>query len=327
MRHHTVLAALALAALPLGIVQPAHGQPSYPAQPVRIIVPFAPGGTTDIVARLVAQRMSESTGQQFIVENRGGAGGTIGAAAVAKAAPDGYTLMIHNIAFITASASLALANRLPYSIERDFTPVSMLVSVPPVIVVHPSVPARDLKAVAAWLREHPDKSYGTSGPGSMVHLWTELFKSIENVQVQHIPFKGAAPAMQELLVGRVHMMLDQLSTALPHIRSGKLRAVAVTTPERIAAIPDVPTTREQGYPQLETTNWNSLFGPAGLPPAIAERLHAEALKAVKHPDVAKRFHDLAAEGAATSPAEFDRLFRSQIAQWGPVVKRLGVIID
>jgi tripartite-type tricarboxylate transporter receptor subunit TctC len=302
-------------------------QPRYPSQPVRLIVPFAPGGTTDIVARLFAQRMTESTGQQFIVDNRGGAGGSIGANAVAKAAPDGYTLLVHNIAFVTASASLALANRLPYDIERDFTPVSMLVSVPPVIVVHPSVPAASLKELAGWLRANPDKAYGTSGPGSMVHLWTELFKSVEGVRVEHIPFKGAAPAMQELLVGRVHVMLDQLSTALPHIRSGKLRPIAVTTPQRVAAIGDVPTTREQGYPQLETTNWNSLFGPAGLPPEIASRLHAEALKAVSHPDVARRLHDLAAEGTATAPAEFDRLFRAQIAQWAPVVKRLGVIVD
>jgi tripartite-type tricarboxylate transporter receptor subunit TctC len=318
---------LLIAMLALAMAPAALGQARYPSQPVRLIVPFAAGGTTDIVARLLAARMSESTGQQFIVENRGGAGGTIGANAVAKAAPDGYTLLVHNIAFITASASLALANRLPYDIERDFTPVSMLVSVPPVIVVHPSVPAKNLKEVAAYLRAHPDKSYGTSGPGSMVHLWTELFKQVEGVQIQHIPFKGAAPAMQELVVGRIDMMLDQLSTALPHIRSGKLRAVAVTTPERVPAIPDVPTTREQGYPQLETTNWNSLFGPARLPPAIAERLHAEALKAVRHPDVMKRLHDLAAEGAGTSPAEFDKLFRGQIAQWTPVVKRLGVIID
>ena len=318
-----LVAVLAFASL----LPSAFGQARYPSQPVRLIVPFAAGGTTDIVARLLAAKMSESTGQQFIVDNRGGAGGTIGANVVAKAAPDGYTLLVHNIAFITASASLALANRLPYDIDKDFTPVSMLVSVPPIIVVHPSVKAANLKEVAAYLRANPDKSYGTSGPGSMVHLWTELFKQVEGVQIQHIPFKGAAPAMQELLAGRIEMMLDQISTALPHIRSGKLRAVAVTTPQRVSSVPDVATTREQGYPQLETTNWNSLFGPAKLPPAIAERLHQEAIKAVQHPDVMKRLHELAAEGAATSPAEFDKLFRSQIAQWTPVVKRLGVIID
>ena len=300
---------------------------SWPAKTVRVIVPFAPGGGADLTARPISQKLSENLGQQFIVDNRGGAGGTIGANVVAKAAPDGYTLLVHNIAFITASASLALANRLPYDIEKDFTPVSMLVSVPPIIVVHPSVKAANLKEVAAYLRANPDKSYGTSGPGSMVHLWTELFKQVEGVQIQHIPFKGAAPAMQELLAGRIEMMLDQISTALPHIRSGKLRAVAVTTPQRVSSVPEVATTREQGYPQLETTNWNSLFGPAKLPPAIAERLHQEAIKAVQQPDVMKRLQELAAEGAATSPAEFDKLFRSQIAQWTPVVKRLGVIID
>jgi tripartite-type tricarboxylate transporter receptor subunit TctC len=305
----------------------AAAQAPYPSQPVRLIVPFAAGGTTDIVARLLAQRMSESTGQQFIVENRGGAGGTIGASVVAKAPPDGYTLLVHNIAFVTASAILGLANRLPYQIEKDFTPISMLVGVPIVIVTHPSLPANNLRDLAAFLRTDTNRSYGSTGPGSMAHLWMELYKSSENLQIQHIPFKGAAPAMQELLVGRTDMMIDQLTTALPHIRNGKLRAVAVANPERNAALPDVRTAREQGYPQLEATNWNSLFGPAGLPPAIVQRLQSEALKAVKHPEVAKRLQDMAAEGVASSPAEFDQLFRSQIAHWTPVVKKLGVTPD
>lgn len=305
----------------------AAAQGTYPSQPVRIIVPFPAGGTTDIVARLVAQRMSESMGQPVIVDNRGGAGGTIGATAVAKAAPDGYTLLVHNIAFVTASASLALANRLSYDIEKDFAPISMLVSVPIVLVAQPSVPAGNIRELAAWLRANPAKSYGSTGPGSMANLWPELLKSLESVEVQHVPFRGAAPAMQELLAGRITMMIDQLSTALPHIRSGKVRALAVTTPDRVASIPDVATTREQGYPQLEVANWNSLFAPAGIPPAIVQRLHAEAAKAIKHPEVAKRLQELAADGVASAPAEFDQLFRRQIAHWTPVVKRLGVIIE
>ena len=302
-------------------------QAPYPAQTVRLIVPFPAGGTTDLVARLLAQRMAESTGQQFIVENRAGAGGTIGAAAVAKAAPDGYTLLVHNIAFVTASAILGLAGRLPYDIEKDFTPVSQLVGVPIVIVTHPSLPANNLRDLAAWLRTNTGKTYGSTGPGSMANLWMELYKSSAGVEIQHIPFKGAAPAMQDLLVGRIDMMIDQLTTALPHIRNGKLRPVAVADPVRIASIPDVRTAREQGFPELEANNWNSLFGPAGLPPAVVQRLNAEALKAVRHPDVMKRLQDLSAEGVASSAADFDKLFRGQIAHWTPVVKKLGIKPD
>ena len=304
-----------------------HAQAPYPSQPVRLIVPVAAGGTTDLVARLVAQRMAESTGQQFIVDNRGGAGGTIGAAAVAKSAPDGYTLLVHNIAFVTSSAVLGLAGRLPYDIEKDFAPVTMLVGVPIVVVTHSNLPASNLKELAAWLKTHPDKSYASTGPGGMAHLWMELYKSSVGVQIQHVPFKGAAPAMQDVLVGRVEMMIDQLTTALPHIRSGKLRPVGMISPERVAQLPEVPTVREQGFPQLEASNWNSLFAPAGTPAAIVQRLHAEAQKAVRHPEVVKRLQDMAAEGVGNAPAEFDRLFRSQIAHWTPVVKQLGVKPD
>jgi tripartite-type tricarboxylate transporter receptor subunit TctC len=321
MKRALLLVALLLAALN------AAAQAPYPSQPVRLIVPFAAGGTTDLVARLVAQRMTESTGQQFIVDNRGGAGGTIGAAAVAKAAPDGYTLLVHNIAFVTSSAVLGLAGRLPYDIEKDFTPISMLVGVPIVVVTHPGLPANNLKDLAAWLKANKEKSYASTGPGGMAHLWMELYKSSVGVQIQHIPFKGAAPAMQDLLVGRVEMMIDQLTTALPHIRNGKLRPVGVISPERVSVLPDVATVREQGFPQLEASNWNSLFAPAGVPAAVVQRLHLEAQKAVRHPEVMKRLQDMAAEGVGNAPAEFDRLFRSQIAHWTPVVKQLGVKPD
>lgn len=324
--HYFRLALLAGAAA----LVPGHealAQGSYPIQPVRFIVPFPAGGTTDIVARLVAQRMSEGLGQQVIVENRAGAGGTIGASVVAKAPADGYTLLLHNSAFVTASTILALADRLPYNLEKDFAPVSMLVSVPAVLVVHAGIPAKNLKELAEWLRTKPDQSYGSTGPGSIANLWPELYKSLTQVQIQHVPYKGAAPAMQDLISGRIAMMIDQLPTALPHIRTGKARAVVVTTPERSASIGEVATAREQGFPQLEVLIWNSLFAPAATPAAIVQRVQAEAARAVKHPEVLKRLAELSADGVGSTPEAFDRIFRDQISRWTPVIRQLGIKPD
>jgi tripartite-type tricarboxylate transporter receptor subunit TctC len=314
-------------ALLAGPFPPAYAQDAYPNQPVRVIVPFPAGGTTDIVARLVAQRMTESMGRQVIVDNRAGAGGTIGAAAVAKAPADGYTLLLHNNAFVTASTILALANRLPYNLEKDFVPISMLVSVPGVLAVHPGVPAKDLKELAQWLKKNPDKSYGSTGPGSLANLWAEVYKSLAGVDIQHVPFKGAAPAMQELVAGRIVVLFDQMPTALTQVRAAKVRVVVVTTPQRSASLPEVTTAREQGYPQLEVLIWNSLFAPAGTPAAITQRIQAEAAKAIRHPAVVARLQDLSADAVGSTPEEFNQIFRGQIAHWTPVIKKLGITPD
>jgi tripartite-type tricarboxylate transporter receptor subunit TctC len=294
---------------------------AFPSKPLRIIVPFPAGGTTDIAARIVAQRMQESMGQPVLVENRGGAGGTIGADAVAKSAPDGYTLLMHNITFPLASTSLALAGRLPYNLDTDFAGVSIVVNVPLVLTAHPSVPVRDLKELAALLKGDPSLkyTYGSTGPGSFMNVIGEAFKKEAGVEMTHIPFKGAAPLKQELMAGRLHIGGDQLSSSLAEIKSGKLKALAMHGVRRIPELPEVPTVRELGYPILELEGWNGLFVAAKTPKEIIDRLHKEAVAAARHPDSVKRFTDLAAEAVGSSPAEQDAIVKRQAAQFRPII--------
>ena len=317
----TFCAVLGLAlALATGLAQ---AQP-FPSRPVRIIVPFPAGGTTDIAARIVAQRMQESMGQPVLVENRGGAGGTIGADAVAKAAPDGYTLLMHNITFPLASVSLALQNRLPYNVDSDFAGISIAVNVPLVITANPQVPVKDLRELAALLKKDPQLkySYGSTGPGSFMNVIGEAFKREAGVDMTHIPLKGAAPLKQELLAGRLQIGGDQLSSSLAEIKTGKLKALATNSSRRIPELPEVPTVRELGYPALEADGWNGLFAPAKTPKEIIERLQKETVAAVRHPDSVKRFADLAAEPVGSSSAEQDAILRRQIAQFRPVIQSI-----
>src|SRR6266571_3374637 len=286
----TASVCLILALAVSGVPQAACAQ-AYPARPVRIIVPFPAGGTTDIIARLVAQRMSETIGQPAVVENRGGAGGSIGADAVAKAAPDGYTILMHNITFPLASVALAQAGRAPYDIETDFAGISIAADVPLVITAPPSVPARNLR------------------------------------EMVHIPLKGAAPLKQELLAGRLQLGGDQLSSSLAEIRRGALKALATNASQRLAVLPEVPTVRELGFPKLEADGWNGLFAPAKTPRGIIERLQRETAAAVRHPDSVKRLTDLAAEPVGSTPAEQDAVLRKQLAQFRPIIRELGVTID
>src|SRR5205085_10083605 len=245
-----------------------------PSKPLRLIVPFPAGGTTDIVARLVGQRMSEALGQPVLVENRGGAGGMIGADAVAKSAPDGYTLLIHNVTFPMASVAAAFANRSPYNIDSDFAGVSIAVFVPLVITAHPSVPANDLKQLVELLQK--DKSlkytYGSTGPGSFMHVMGEALRMKTGIDMTHIPYKGAAPLKQELIAGRINVGGDQLSSSLADIKAGKIKALATNAAKRIVHRPEVPTTRELGFAFLEADGWNGLFVPAKTPRAVIERL-------------------------------------------------------
>src|SRR5918993_2027123 len=278
-------------------------EPAFPSRALRIVVPFPAGGTTDVVARLVAQRMSESLGQQVLVDNRGGAGGTIGADIVAKSAPDGHTLLMHNITFPLSSVAQALAKRLPFDAERDFAGVSIAVYVPFVLTAHPSVPSKDLRELGAYLRGNPKAqyNYGSTGPGSVMHVLGETFKRDAKVDMAHIAFKGAAPLKQEVLSGRVQIGGDQLSSSLAEIRAGTLKTLATSASKRLAVLPDVPTVRELGFPALEFEGWNGLFVPAKTPRPIIERLHKEVVAAVRHPEVAKRFSDLAADPIGSSP--------------------------
>jgi tripartite-type tricarboxylate transporter receptor subunit TctC len=320
-----VAALLACACL---LPQPAFPQ-GYPARPVRIIVPFPAGGTTDIIARLVAQRMTETLGQAAVVENRGGAGGSIGADAVAKAAPDGYTILMHNITFPLSSVALAQANRAPYNVDTDFAGISIAANVPLVITAPPSVPAKDLREFVALLQKDRNLkyNYGSTGPGSYMNIVGEVLKRDENIEMAHIPLKGAAPLKQELLAGRLQLGGDQLSSSLADIRKGTLKALATNASQRVAALPEVPTVRELGFPKLEAEGWNGLFAPAKTPREIIERLHRETVAAVRHPESVKRLTDLAAEPVGSTPAEQDAMLKKQVAQFRPIIRELGVTID
>ena len=323
----TVVCALIAAAASV-LPQSAPAQ-AYPARPIRIIVPFPAGGTTDIIARLVAQRMTETMGQAAVVENRGGAGGSIGADAVAKAAPDGYTILMHNITFPLASVALAQANRAPYNIDTDFAGISIAANVPLVITAPPSVPAKDLREFVTLLQK--DRSlkynYGSTGPGSYMNIVGEVLKRDEKIEMAHIPLKGAAPLKQELLAGRLQLGGDQLSSSLADIRKGSLRALATNASQRVAALPEVPTVRELGFPKLEAEGWNGLFAPAKTPREVIERLQRETVAAVRHPDSVKRLTDLAAEPVGSTPSEQDAMLKKQVAQFRPIIQELGVTID
>ena len=312
-----------LGLLSLGLHSGAQAQ-AYPNKPIKMIVPFPAGGTTDIVARLVAQRMSESMGQPVTVDNRGGAGGAIGADMMAKAAPDGYTILMHNLSFPLASVAQTLANRSPFNVDTDFAGVSIAVYVPFVWTASPTVPAKDLKELAALLRANPSLqyNYGSTGPGSTMHVLGEAFKKDAKVDITHIPFKGAAPLKQEMLAGRLQVGGDQLSSSLAEIKAGTLKALATTASKRIPGLPDVPTVKELGFPNLELEGWNGVFAPAKTPKDIIERLNKEVIAAVRHPDVVKRLNDLGAEGVGSTPAEQDAILRRQMDQFRAIIREM-----
>ena len=295
---------------------------SYPSKPIKLIVPFPAGGTTDIVARIVAQRMSETMGQPVVVDNKGGAGGAIGADLVAKAAPDGYTLLMHNISFPLSYVAQSLANRSPFNAETDFAGVSIAVYVPFVLTANPAVPAKDLRELANLLKANKSLqyNYGSTGPGTAVHVLGEAFKRDAKVEMEHVPFKGAAPLKQELLSGRLQIGGDQLSSSLAEIRNGSLRAIATTASQRIASLPDVPTVRELGFASLELEGWNGVFAPAKTPKDIIERLHKEITAAVHNPEVMKRLADLGADPVGSTPAEQDAMLRRQMDQFRSVIR-------
>jgi tripartite-type tricarboxylate transporter receptor subunit TctC len=303
----------------------AHAQ-SCPSKPVRIIVPFPAGGTTDIVARLVGQRMSETMGQAIVVENRGGAGGTIGATEVAKAAPDGYTLLMHNVTFPLASVAAAFGNRATYNVDTDFAGISIAVYVPLVITAHPSVPGKDLSEVVNYLKKEKSVryTYGSTGPGSFMHVMGEALSSAAGIEMTHVPFKGAAPLKQELIAGRLNLGGDQLSSSLADIKAGRIKALATNASRRIADLPDVPTVRELGYPAMEADGWNGLFAPAKTPREVIERLQKETAAAVRHPETAKRLREIGAEPVGSTPAEQDAILKRQVEQFRPIIKQMKI---
>jgi tripartite-type tricarboxylate transporter receptor subunit TctC len=330
MRHHrtgTITRRRGLAAaftLAAGLLAsgPAPAQDAYPTRPVTLLVPFPAGGSTDVVARIVAAKMGELLGQQMVVENRGGAGGNIGAAAVAKAEPDGYTLLMGTVS--THAINSALYPRMPYDPVESFAPVSLLVTVPNVLVVHPSLKAENVQELIALLKAEPGQhNYASSGNGTPLHLSGELFKTMAGVEITHVPYRGAGPAMNDLLGGQVKIMFDNLPASIGQIRQGALRALAITTAERSPAAPDLPTMAESGLPGYETYSWNALFAPAGTPQPVVDRLAQAAAQAVSDPAVKQRLADLSAVSVGAGPAELGEHVKAELAKWGPVVKASG----
>jgi tripartite-type tricarboxylate transporter receptor subunit TctC len=317
---------LAVGFLPPSFRQ-AGAQEAFPSRPVRIVVPFPAGGTTDLLARLFAQRLSETLGQTAVVENRGGGGGSIGADAVAKAAPDGHTLLFHNLTFSTTTAALEFAGRAPHSVERDFAPITMGANVPLMLLANPSVPARDLAEFVAHAKGRTDLFYGSTGPGSTMNLVGEILKRDAGIRMEHVPFRGAAPLVQDMLAGRVHFGGDQLSSSLGHIRNGALRPLATIAARRAGLLPEVPTAREQGFPNIELLGWNGFFAPAATPAPVLERLHREIAAAARHPDVVRRINELGAEPGGNGAAEFGAAVREQLAKVRPLVAELRMQVE
>lgn len=298
---------------------------TFPERPVRLIVPFAAGGSTDLVARVIAASMSKDLGQQVVVENVGGAGGNLGAAQVAKADPDGYTILMGTVA--THALNPLMLKTKPYDPQTDFAPISLLVVVPNVLVVNPQLPVNNVKELIDLLKAEPDKySYASSGNGTPLHLSGELFKSMAGVSMQHIPYKGAGPALNDVIGNQVPIMFDNLPSSSGHIKSGTLKALGVTTKERAASFPDIPTIAET-VPGYETYTWNALFAPAGTPPEAVARLNQAAAKALADPDVVPRMAEFSATIVGSTPEQLAEHVKAETAKWDPIVKSIGVTLD
>jgi len=316
------LRALALVALLVPLA--AFGQ-AWPTKPVRLISPFAAGGGTDAFARPLAQVLSQNLGQQFIVDNRAGAGGTLGADVAAKAAPDGYTFLVGAVHHTIAVSVYA---KLPYDLEKDLVPVTMVAMVPSVIVVHPKVPVHTVKELIDYAKANPDKlNFASAGNGTSHHLNGELFKIRTGTKMNHIPYKGAGPAMQDLLAGQVDLMFDGMGTSSPQIKGNRLRPLAVMTATRAPAFPDIPTLQESGVPDFDVTTWYALWAPAGTPPEIVSKMQQEVAKALASPLLKQVWADNAATGGGNPSAEFARFVKSEIARWAEVAKASGARID
>lgn len=304
----------------------AQGVASFPKQPVTLVVPFPAGGPTDAMARLLAQKLSERLGQQVVIDNRGGAGGGIAAELVARAPADGHTLFFGTTG--TMSINPSLYKKLRYDPVKDFAPVSLMATTMNVLVVNPEVPAKNLAELVQLAKSKPGElAYGSAGNGSSNHLSGELFKSITGVQVSHVPYRGSAPAMIDLLGGRIAMMFDTIAVQTQNIAVGKVRALAVTGPKRSPLLPEVPTAQEAGLKGFDVTIWFGVLAPAGTPAPIIERLNRDIVAVMAADDMRKRMQADGAEARTTTPAEFAALIKQDTAKWAPVVKASGATLD
>lgn len=298
----------------------------FPAKPIRLIVPFPPGGSADILARAIGQKAGEGLGQPLVVENRPGAGTAIGAEALAKSAPDGYSVMIGTVS--SHAINPALNPRLPFDPIKDFTPVSLVASIPFAMIVHPSVPAKSVREFVALARSKPGSlNYSSAGNGTSNHLAGELLKSMAGIDMVHVPYKGSAPALNDLIAGQVSLMFDLVLTAAPHVKSGAVRGLAVTSSQRSSALPELPTVAESGVPGYEVSAWFGIFAPAGVPQPVVQRLNAEFVKALLQPDLRQRLASQGAEPLTSTPSEFAAYLRSEIEKWAKVVKASGMKVD
>jgi tripartite-type tricarboxylate transporter receptor subunit TctC len=299
---------------------------SYPVKPVRMVVPFPAGGATDIVGRLIAQKLAESWGQQVIVDNRGGAGGTIGSDIAAKAPPDGYTMLVGTSS--THAIAPSLYSKLPYDPVRDFLPVTLVASATILLAVHPSVPAKTVRELIALAKRKPNAlSFASSGNGGISHLIGEQFKSVGGVQMLHVPYKGDTPALVDLVSGQVHLMFGTALAFLPYVKAGRLNALAVTNPGRSPIVPDVPTVAESGLPGFEALQWFGIFVPAGTSKDIVTRLNAEIVKIVRLPDIRERLSSLGADVVGNTPEQFAAFQKADAVKWARVVKESGAKIE
>ena len=295
---------------------------TYPVKPVRLITPFPPGGTTDILARITAQKLSESLGQQVIVDNRGGGGGTIGVEAAARSAPDGYMILIAHIGPLAMAP--ALYPKLGYDPVKDFAPITLLATVPNGLVVHPSVPARTVKELIALARAKPGEVlYASAGSGSIAHLAVVNFEMLARIRLQHVPYKGGAPSVQELIAGETSLTITGLPQLRPHVESRRLRLLAIGEAKRLAVLPQVPTLAESGVPGYQVTQWQGILAPARTPAAIVTRLNGDIIKGVGAPEVRQRLTADGAEVVGSTPEHFAAHIKAEVAHWGPVIKSSG----
>jgi len=314
-----------LAAVSTAVSCFAQAQP-WPSKPIRYIVPFAPGGTTDILGRMVASGMSASLGQPVVVENKPGQAGSIGAAELARAAPDGYTIGGGTISSHAINATLY--PKLPYDPLKDFAPITMLATLPNMLIVHPSVKAENVRELIALLKANPNKySFGSAGNGTSQHISGELFKIMSGTDMQHIPYKGSGPMIPDLIAGTIQLSFENITTAYPQVKGGKLKALAVTSAKRSFVAPDVPTMAEAGLPGYDISSWQAMYAPAGTPREIVTRVHAETVKVLRAPENQKKLQELGLEAGGMSPEELLALMRSDIPRLGKVVRESGAKVD
>ncbi|MBB1631502.1 tripartite tricarboxylate transporter substrate binding protein [Cupriavidus sp. UME77] len=322
-RRAVIASILGTALMSAGVV--AFAADSWPAKPISLVVPFAAGGTTDIIGRTIGQKLGEALRQPVVIDNRPGAGGTLGAANVARAQADGYTFLLATIAHTMAPG---IYKTLPYDFAKDLDPIGMVALTPNVLLVNQMIPARSVPELIAYIKAHPGKiNYGSAGTGSTEHLSGELFRSMTGTDIAHVPYKGGAPMMTDLIAGQIQMAIETSPSAAPHVRSGKVKALAVTTAKRSSAYPGVPTLDESGVKGFEVTTWYALMAPRGTPPAIEQRMGTELAKVLQLPEVQKRFEEQGVTAGDMAPAQLAGFIRSETTRWTKVAKDSGATAE